>query len=100
MVIRIVDIVSGADTADQGTAVFDAIKSALASEEIVVVSFERVKTATPSFVSTGFVPLLAVLSFSDIKRRIRIVESTRQINQMIKSRLEKESAIPVEESLR
>ena len=54
MVIRILDIVSGADTADQGAVVFTRLNSALAGSEVVVVSFHGINTATSSFVSSGF----------------------------------------------
>jgi hypothetical protein len=37
--------------------------------------------ATPSFVNASFVALLDDSSFEEIKRRIKVVKSTRQINE-------------------
>jgi hypothetical protein len=93
MVIRITDIVAGADTADQGLAVFARLHQALADKDArIIVSFVGVKTATSSFVNTAFVQLLSTFSLADIKARMRVVDSTRQINDMIRSRLEREAA--------
>jgi STAS-like domain of unknown function (DUF4325) len=95
MVIRIVDIVGAADTADQGSVVFARLRAALASSNRrqVIVSFEGVKTATSSFVNTAFVQLLELMPLAEIKRRIRVVASSRQINDMIRSRLEREALV-------
>jgi hypothetical protein len=92
MVIRILDVVSGADTADQGDRAFNLLHKALSKKNTeVTVSFDGVKTATSSFVNVAFVQLLDSFSFSDIKARLRVVDSTRQINDMIKSRMEREA---------
>jgi hypothetical protein len=93
MVIRILDIVDSADTSEQGAVVLARLQPQLANDAIVTVSFEGINSATSSFVSAGFVPLLEHLRFSDLKQRLRIVNSTRQINEMIKTRLEREGSI-------
>jgi hypothetical protein len=92
MVIRILDIVAGADTAKQGAVVYDRLKAALANGASVTVSFDGLTIATSSFVAAGFLPLLQQYSFDDLKRRLRVINSTRQINDMIKSRLKREAA--------
>jgi hypothetical protein len=92
MVIRIVDIVSGADTADQGLAVHEVIRRALKSGGQVEVSFEVIKTATSSFANAAFAQLLSDFSLEEIKNRISVVQSTRQINDMIKICVERKSA--------
>jgi STAS-like domain of unknown function (DUF4325) len=93
MVIRVVDMVVGADTSDQGAAVFARLQAALATDSTVTVSFDGLKTATSSFVNASFVPLLERFDFREIKQRLRIVDSTRQINDMIRTRLEREASI-------
>jgi uncharacterized protein DUF4325 len=93
MVIRILDIVTGADTSEQGAAVLGRLQSALSVNQIVTVSFRGINTATSSFVSTGLVPLLQDIKLNDLKRRLQIVDSTRQINDMIKTRLNREGSI-------
>jgi hypothetical protein len=55
-----------------------------------VVSFGGVHSATSSFVNSAFVPLLDDISLDDLKRRVRVVRSSRQINDMIKTRLTRE----------
>jgi STAS-like domain of unknown function (DUF4325) len=93
MVIRIRDLVSGANTAHEGASVFPHIQAAFDNQGPIVISFDGVQTATSSFVNSAFVPLLRQRSFSGIKNRLRIVDSTRQINEMIKARLERESLV-------
>ena len=92
MVIRILDVVSGTDTAKQGATVFKKIQAALADSSSVTVSFEGLDIATSSFVAAAFLPLLEQHTFGELKRRLRVIKSTRQINQMIKSRMEREAA--------
>jgi hypothetical protein len=91
MVILVNDLVEVAVGEDDGTIVFDALRTALSNHDMVTLSFAGIKTATTSFVNTAFVPLLDQMPFGDIKRRIQVVDSTRQINHMIKWRLETEA---------
>jgi hypothetical protein len=91
--IQIRDLVAGANTADDGNVVFTHLRSAMASGARFVVSFIGVQTATSSFVNAAFVPLLKDFSFADVKRRMRVTDSTRQINQMIKTRLERAALV-------
>lgn len=91
MVIKISDIVAGADTAEQGAKVFALLHDALVEDQNVILSFAGIQTATSSFVSVALVALLNSYSLEEIKRRLRIIDSSRQINEMIKARLEKET---------
>ncbi len=93
MVIKIFDIGGGADTGDQGAAVFARVLQSLRTDDVIVVSFDGVNTATSSFVNAAFVPLLGHLSLDLLKRRLKIIRSTRQINDMIKTRLEREARL-------
>ncbi len=91
MVLSVQQIAASADTAAQGEALYAALAKALKSNETVTVSFADLQTATSSFVNLALVPLLTSMSLDEIKRRIKIVQSTRQINEMIKLRLEREA---------
>jgi STAS-like domain of unknown function (DUF4325) len=91
MVIIVRNLIPGADTADQGIELFPHIRDALKVEQQIVVSFKGIQTATSSFVKTAFVVLLKDMPFDVLKSRLKIVDSTRQINQMIKTRLEREA---------
>jgi hypothetical protein len=50
----------------------------------------RLTTATSSFCNLALVQLLARRKLVDLKERLRVVNSTRQINEMVRSRLERE----------
>jgi hypothetical protein len=91
MVVRILDIVAGADTADQGRSVLDRLRSAIHADGGVTVSFQGVQSATSSFVNSAFVPLLDDHALDSLKQRLRVIHSTRQINDMIKTRLNREA---------
>lgn len=93
MVIRILDIAPGADTSEQGTAVLTRLHQAFAGDGTVTVSFSGINTATSSFVNAGFVPLLEHFALHDLKRRLRVIDSTRQINDMIRTCIEREASI-------
>jgi hypothetical protein len=79
-----------ADTAEQGAAVYLVLQAALSQPGSIDVDFQGITTATSSFTNHAFVQLLTKWDLDEIKRRLRVVNSTRQINEMIKSRLERE----------
>ena len=91
MVMPVLRVVSAADTAEQGAAFLSAVIAELAQNEVVTLSFSGVTSMTSSFANAGLVPLLERFSLGEIKRRLRIVHSTRQINDMVRSRLEREA---------
>jgi uncharacterized protein DUF4325 len=94
MMIRMVDIAPGANTADEGSRLFEILDRALRTPGTVTISFDGIQTATPSFVSTAFVALLDDFSYEDLTSRLRVTNSTRQINDMIKTRLERSGSVP------
>jgi hypothetical protein len=91
MVVRIVDLAKSADTAEQGAVVFAQLKSGLAQGKVVV-SFEGIQSATSSFVNEALVPLVREFGLTLLKERLQVIQSTRQINEMIKTRLERAAA--------
>lgn len=78
---------TGCDTNDEGEVLLRLIDDVLAREEMVELSFASIISASSSFVNSAFVPLLSMMSFDDIKKRIRIVRANSQIADMIRSRL-------------
>jgi hypothetical protein len=88
MVIRALDLVPQCYSQDDGQKVFDALFPRLKKGERVELSFEGVDTVPSSFINTALIHLLDVLSFETIKSNLRFVDTTRQINQMIKSRFD------------
>jgi hypothetical protein len=94
MVIYVQKIVPAADTASQGELLFKQLSTAFEANENVTLSFEGIDTATSSFVNTALVQLLDRMTFDSIKKRLKVVSSTRQINEMIKRRLSREAEQP------
>jgi len=91
MVINILDLVPHCYTWADGEIVGRAIQQALADKEKVVVSFTGVEDVPTSFVNAAFVRLLDDFSYEDIRSNLSVVNSTRQINEMIKRRLDFEA---------
>jgi hypothetical protein len=93
MVIYVREIAVAADTAKQGELLFKQLVAEFVDNEKVTLSFDGIDTATSSFVNAGFVQLLSIMTFEDIKNRLKVVSSTRQINDMIKRRLSHEAEL-------
>lgn len=69
-----------------------AVRSLLVSgADKVTLSFAGVDAVPTSFVNTAFVDLLIDFPLAEIKRRVRIIDSTPAINAMIKRMLEAEA---------
>jgi hypothetical protein len=85
--IKVSSISPTCDTNVQGTALRKEMVAALRRNDVVRVSFAEIGNATSSYVNSAFVELLGLMSFSDIKRRIRVVDASAQIRDMIKHRL-------------
>jgi hypothetical protein len=94
MQLSIKDVAGGADTAAQGDSILKSLSLALKEGGIVTLDFSGVTTATSSFTNAAMVPLLSEYSFEHLREHLRVVKSTRQINDMIKSRLERASSGP------
>jgi hypothetical protein len=92
MVINVRTLAGAADTSDQGDTLFRVLSPMLIRGEAVVVSFEGVEVATTSFVNAAFVELLSVLSLAQIKAQVKVVRSSKQINDLIRGRLSAEAA--------
>lgn len=91
-VIQVKTISEQHTTNEDGLKLKQAILNSLAVDECVTVSFEGVPHVNTSYVNTAFVELLSDYEIGEIKRRVKIVKSTKQINTVIKERLEFESS--------
>lgn len=91
MVINVLDHVSHCYTWQDGAVIRDAIRRALDDHERVAVSFAGVQDVPTSFVNAAFVSLLKEFSQEELRRRLAVINSTRQINDMIRRRLEFET---------
>jgi hypothetical protein len=86
MVIRILDHIATPSSYSDGETIYRLISTELKAGRSVQVSFSDIKSIPSAFVNAAFIRLLEEFSFDDIKARLEIVESTRQINRLIKDR--------------
>jgi len=84
MVIRVLDLVDGCGTNDEGDILYAAIRRALSQDGKAVVSFEGISYATSSFVNSAFLGLLDDMTFEEVKESLSIVRSQNQINTLVK----------------
>jgi hypothetical protein len=88
MVIRALDLVPQCYTQDDGYVIFQALYPRLQKGEKIELSFDGVETVPSSFINTSLIHLLDRVSFDVIKSNLRFVNTTRQINEMIRSRFD------------
>jgi|HigsolmetaGSP11D_1036233.scaffolds.fasta_scaffold07639_5 hypothetical protein len=91
MVITVLHHVSHCYSNADGDVIYNVILKGFDAREEVIVSFLGVDSVSSSFVNSAFIQLLDKYDFSFIKRNLRIINSTKQINYMIKSRFEFET---------
>ena len=86
MVIRIAEHVRTHSTYTDGEVIYRLIEQELRAGRTVTVSFSGIKSVPSAFVNAALVKLLEQFSFDHIRSRLNIVDSTRQINRLIKDR--------------
>lgn len=88
MVIKIVDYIKSASSYEDGEVIFRLILPAVQAGEKVVIDFSGITSVPSAFVNSAFIQLLEHVSFSQVKSTLSFMQSTRQINQLIRSRFE------------
>jgi hypothetical protein len=86
VVIRILDHVKTYSSYKDGEVIFRLISERMHAGEGTVLSFAGIKSIPSAFVNAALVKLLEEFKFEEIQSRLRIVDSTRQINRLIKDR--------------
>jgi hypothetical protein len=86
MVIRILDHVATASTYEDGEAIYRLIRGPISDGETVTVSFAGVLAVPSAFVNAAFVRLLESVPIERIRQCLRIEDSTRAINELIRQR--------------
>jgi hypothetical protein len=86
MVIRALDLVRQCYTQADGQKVYEKIMPLLKDGKQVDLSFEGVETVPSSFINTALIRLLDVVPFENIKANLKFIDTTKQINEMIKTR--------------
>jgi len=86
VVIRILDHVKTYSTYSDGDVIFRLIVQELRAGRDVTVSFSGIKSIPSAFVNAALIKLVEEFDFDYIRKHLRIVDSTRQINRLIKDR--------------
>jgi hypothetical protein len=84
--IRVKDFVDHVYSNDDGSVIYRTLKKELENSNRVAVSFQEISALNSSFVNSAFIELLNDYDFNFIKENLRFVDSTKQINDIIKSR--------------
>lgn len=69
-----------------GEILFQEIKNLFENQESVVVSFQGISEISSSFVNSAFIDLLEEYDFNYIRKNLKFINSTKQINSLIKDR--------------
>ncbi|MBD9406298.1 STAS-like domain-containing protein [Acidovorax sp. ACV02] len=88
MVIRILDHVEHASSYEDGDAIFKLISAPISRGEDVVVSFDGIQAVPSAFINASLVRLAELTTVGEIRAHLKIAQSTRQINDLIRSRFD------------
>ena len=88
MVIRILDYVKNASTYEDGDVIFKKILSEIRQDRAVTISFKGISSVPSAFVNAAFIRLLEDFPFEKIRKYLRFSDSTKHINELIKSRFD------------
>lgn len=88
MVIRIIDFIPRPSTYEDGELIYAKITEAIEKDEKVEVSFEGIPSVPSAFINSALIRLLEKHTFENIRSRVKIIDSTKFINDSIKSRFE------------
>jgi len=88
MVIKIVDYVKKPSSYDDGEIIYGLISQKMKSGEKAIISFFGITSVPSAFVNSAFIRLLEEFSYEEIKSLLVITDSTRHINELIKSRFD------------
>ncbi|GGC97774.1 hypothetical protein GCM10007216_30700 [Thalassobacillus devorans] len=84
--LHIKDYVDQVYSNDDGVVIYQILKNELENSNKVSVSFQDIKALNSSFINSAFVELLNDYDFQFIKENLSFVDSTKAINNTIKSR--------------
>lgn len=84
--IRVLDHVERCYNANDGQIIHDVIQQQWHRGDSVTLSFDGVDSVPSSFVNVALISFLDDHEFDEIKRKLRFVNTSSQINEMIRSR--------------
>lgn len=88
MVIKIIDYVKTPSTYEDGEKIFKLISAAINKGESVSLSFESIPSVPSAFINSAIIRLLETFSFEQIKQHLSFINTTKHINDLIKSRFD------------
>ena len=88
MVINIIDHVKTASTYEDGEIIYTLISKALHNEQQVTLSFKTIKSVPSAFINASIIRLLEEFNFEYIREKIVFINTTKHINELIRSRFE------------
>lgn len=88
MVIKVAELVRSASSYEDGEVIFRLLLPLVRAGESVEVDFTGITSVPSAFVNSAFIRLLEHVPFSQVKESIAFIQSTRQINELIRSRFE------------
>ncbi|TVM16559.1 hypothetical protein DPQ33_11165 [Oceanidesulfovibrio indonesiensis] len=86
MVINITNLTKNASTYEDGIVVFKVIKNHLDQGHTIRLSFSGIHNVPSSFVNSAVIQLLEHYSFDFIREHLFFINTTKQINDMIRRR--------------
>lgn len=86
--IRIRDYVEQASSYDDGQVIYQLIADGLRSNETVEVSFDGFNAVPSAFINAAFVQLLEVTPIEKLREKLKISDSTKFINELIRARFD------------
>ena len=86
--IKIAEHLEYASSYADGHVIYELIAPALQRGETVELSFAGFPAVPSAFVNAALVQLLEVMPVESIRRQLRITESTKYINELIKRRFD------------
>lgn len=87
-VITIKEITDEPSDYSDGEVVFTLINEKLLSDKPVAVSFSGLSAVTSAFINSALIRLLEYHTYNKIKKLLKIINSTKQINDTILDRFE------------
>lgn len=86
MVIYILEHIKTASTYEDGEVIFNLISNALSNNENITLSFKDITSVLSAFINSALIRLLEVFNFEFIRTKLTFIDTTKHINELIKSR--------------
>lgn len=84
MVIYIAETVEYCYSNEDGEVIYRMIEDELSAGRVATISFKEVGAVSSNFISSALLPILDDHEFEWIKENLKIIDSTKYINDLIK----------------